>query len=259
MKHNLLDLAIILVVAAAFGGTIAAQEQNRSKVTWKLATVDEKKIVHCEKDGWDCATSFLTAARNQPDLARYAVQINSLLDELRAQNKDKNREPVFIATPYAPFLAWCRRRERTASAADGVTVPPTGNDRLSKGQAITRKDAPDAFYKALGISQSLARYKNTESRWYYQTPDGVYWCRISGDTQLVASLLRADTLTPSHDSVMADYTNRINAILDEATKHKQNPKHVLSLLVTPDGLLLAWSQDDNSTGPLPKGSVVSHY
>src|SRR5438128_2261809 len=138
MRHNRHNFILVLVVAAAFVGSVTAQEQNRSTVTWKLATIDDKKIVHCEKDGWDCATSFLTTARNQPDLVKYGTQINSLLDELRVQSKDKGREPVFIATPYAPFLAWCRRGESAASAEKG---------KPSKDQRITRKDDPDKFYR----------------------------------------------------------------------------------------------------------------
>jgi hypothetical protein len=246
MKHNLRNLVLVLAAVAAFIGLVAAQEKTQKQsggtVTWRLATVDAKGMVHCETAGWNCATSFLVADRNDAELAKYTVRINALLAELRDQNKDKTREPVFIATPYVPFLAWCRR----------------GDKVVSSEQAITLKDSPDRFYLALGISKAMARYKNAESRWYYQTPDGVYWCRINGTTQLAAALLNADTLTPSHDRMLADYTNRINAILVEAAKHRSAPDRVLSLLVTPEGLLLAWSRDDNGTGPLPKGSITSH-
>jgi hypothetical protein len=114
------------------------------------------------------------------------------------------------------------------------------------------------FYQALGISRAMASYQKTESRWWYQTPDGIYWCRISGNTQLAAALLKADMLTPAHDQLLADYTDRINAILEEAAGGKTSPEQVLSLLVTRQGLLLAWSRNDDSTGPLPPGSITAH-
>jgi len=239
-----LTLSLAFVATAAFVVSVPAQQerQGQSTVTWKLATVDAKGIVHCETAGWTCATSFLSVSGNDAELAKYTVRINALLDELRDQDKGKNREPVFIVTPYVPFLAWCQR----------------GHEMVLPKKAITLEENPDGFYQALGISKAMASYQKTESRWWYQTPDEIYWCRISGNTQLAAALLRADTLTPSHDRMLADYTDRINAILDEAAKRKPIPENVLSLLVTQKGLLLAWSRDDNGTGPLPKGSVTAH-
>lgn len=232
------------------------QAQRQAAATWKLATVDAKGIVHCETAGWTCATSFLSVAGTDAGLARYTARINALLDELRGQAKGKNQEPVFIVTPYVPFLAWCHRGHE-GHERDKEGKAEKENQVISR-RAITLEESPDRFYQALGISRAMAAYqKASESRWWYQTPDGIYWCRISGTTQLAAAALKADTLTPAHDRVLADYTDRINAILGEAAKGKTSPEQVLSLLVTKKGLLLAWSQDDNSTGPLPKGSITA--
>ncbi|OGG49810.1 MAG: hypothetical protein A3F84_28455 [Candidatus Handelsmanbacteria bacterium RIFCSPLOWO2_12_FULL_64_10] len=252
---KLLTLSLAVVAATAFVGPVAAQQERQAQnaATWKLATVDAKGIVHCEKDGWTCATSFLSVAGTDAGLARYTARINALLDELRDQAKNKNLEPVFVVTPYVPFLAWCRCKDKEdKEGKEGK------EDRGVSERAIALEESPDRFYQTLGISRAMASYQKTESRWWYQTPDGIYWCRISGNTQLAAALLRADMLTPSHDQLLADYTNRINAILEEAAGGKSAPEQVLSLLVTRKGLLLAWSQNDNGTGPLPKGSITAH-
>lgn len=194
---KLLALTLAVVAGVAFVGPIAAQQekqeqkqemqaQRQAAATWKLATVDAKGIVHCETAGWTCATSFLSVAGTDAGLARYTARINALLDELRGQAKGKNQEPVFIVTPYVPFLAWCHRGHE-GHERDKEGKAEKENQVISR-RAITLEESPDRFYQALGISRAMAAYqKASESRWWYQTPDGIYWCRISGTTQLAAA------------------------------------------------------------------------
>ena len=55
-------ILLILFTFAFFIGLLAAQ-QERQAATWKLATVDKDKIVHCTEAGWTCATNSNKSAK----------------------------------------------------------------------------------------------------------------------------------------------------------------------------------------------------
>ena len=202
-------------------------------------------IVHCSGRGSTCAVFRLVNAKrlspfHDAELEGYTNRVNAILDELSAKNNDASHELRFILTPYAPFLVWCR--------SDATMEVPKG--------AITPEDNPSRFYQALGISASLDSYRPKATRHWVGTNYGVA-CYQGGKSQEVGRLLNAASLSPAHDRVLEDYTNRINSILDQAAKSRKGLKLQLSLLVTPRGLFLAWSEDDDTGGPLPKGAITA--
>jgi hypothetical protein len=231
--------------STAFG---AAQEDHvhdpRREPVWKdleLEKEGDKWIVNCKGKGDRCAVLRLVNARrlspiHDVGLATCTVAINTMLDEIIARNRDATRHPGFIVTPHAPFLAWMR----TAPNATGT-------------RGLRFEDDPARFYEALGVS--VAAYREKPTRFWYSIGGNKCGCKKGGDTQKVSRLLAAERPSPIHDAELQRYTARINAVLD--TFAKRNPRLVLSLFVTPKGLFLAWSEDDDREGPLPRGAVTA--
>jgi hypothetical protein len=119
-------------------------------------------------------------------------------------------------------------------------------------RAITLQSDPARFYQELGVS--MAAYAPKPKRYWYWI-GGAVACRKGGDTQLAPRLINAQVLSPIHDAELAEQTLRINAVLDRY--QRANPRFVLSLFVTPKGLFLAWSTDDNRIGLLPRGAITA--
>jgi hypothetical protein len=242
--------------AAAIGGTNAvfgaAQDDHddallRGPKAWLKAILVEyegKTIVKCEGKGKSCAVLRLVKAKvlspiHPAALATCTEGINAILDELIAKNTVRSRHPALIVTPYAPFLAWAQ----TAAA------PGTGRE-------ITLENNPDRFYQGLGIS--VAAFKPKPTRFWYCIGGGAnVGCKKGGNTQIVARFFTAERPSPIHDATLAEYTNRINAVLDRCDKATRTARVGLSFLVTPLGLFLALSGDDDREGPPPRGAVTA--
>jgi hypothetical protein len=216
----------------------------RAPEAWRHAALTQlgnQWIVSCVGKGKTCAVLRLVPARrftsfHDLELAKCTGEINVILDALIARNALPNRHPSFIVTPYAPFLAWMQM--------------PSPDARLDR--ALTLESDPARFYQALGVS--IAAYAPKPTRFWYWIGGGVA-CKKGGNTQITARLMNAERPSPIHDAELAEQTLRINAVLDRY--QRANPRFVLSLFVTPKGLFLAWSTDDNRDGPLPRGAITA--
>jgi len=262
-------LANTLHVAAAFGaielfGSLfelspaAAQVQRipgqdestlRSTYTGVVFSEDHKSIT-CTGKGKDCLIARLVNAKrlssfHGAELEKYTNRINAIASEIASTNKDPKRRVCFIITPHAPFLAWTTQVTPDRTAKKGIA---------EKG--ITQSDDPTKFYQLLGISRAIESYRQRPTRnWIMDATHFI--CRKGGETQSVGRLLNADRLSSIHDAELQARTNQINALFSECEKGKKNPRHQLSLMVTPKGLFLAWSEDDDTKSPLPKGAITA--
>jgi hypothetical protein len=76
-------------------------------------------------------------------------------------------------------------------------------------------------------------------------------------SQIAARLFTAERLSAIHAAELAAYTTGINAVLEACARGNRNPKRHLCFLVTPKGLFLAWSEDDDREGPAPRGAITA--
>jgi len=236
-----------LAALGAIDSVEAAMQEARAEPTWLHAALTQGEgnqwIVSCVGPGKTCAVlRLVTAKRVTPfhdaNLVKCTAGVNALLDEIRTGNSDPSRHACFIVTPYAPFLAWSR------------SVPD-----LRFESAITLTAAPDRFYQTAGIALGALRQKPI--RFWYCIGGSAVGCKKGGDTQIVAQCLKAERPSLIHDARLAEYTDRINALLTSYDRNNRNPTRRLCLLVTPKGLFLAWSTDDDREGPPPRGAVTA--
>jgi hypothetical protein len=238
-----------LVTAAAAGMAAfgAMDEVLGAPPVWReaaLTQVGDKWVVSCVNKGKTCAVLRLVNAKRLSPIhdaaaARCTAGINAILDQMIARNSVASRHPSFIVTPYAPFLAWSQE------------APDGGIQRV-----VTLADDPGTFYQVLGIALGSYRSK-PPSRYWYSIGGGAVGCKKGGDTQIAARLFGAERLSSLHDAELGAFTKAINAVLDGCEKTNRNPKRHLCFLVTPKGLFLAWSEDDDRDGPAPRGAVTA--
>lgn len=240
--------AASMAAFVAPGEVLAAAQGERyaEDPVWKdvkLEKEDDKTIVVCDGPGDRCVILRLVNAKrlspfHDAELVKCTIAINAIFDELITRNRVRTRHPGLIVTPHIPFLAW---------------MQPSRNP--GAGGGLRLEDNPERFYQELGIS--LEAYRDKPTRFWYSIGGNKCGCKKPGDTQKVARLLEAQNLSSVHDAELRTYTNRVNAILDDCARRRRDPKDVLSLMVTPKGLFLAWSQNDDSEGPLPRGAITA--
>jgi hypothetical protein len=229
---------------AAFGVTNAVWGKPPTWFQATLTQVGDHWVVSCTTPGKTCAVlRLVNAKRHTPfhnaALENCTIAINAILDQVIARNSVPSRHASFIVTPYAPFLAWMQ------------AVPDGGIQRV-----VTLADDPAAFYQILGIG--LGSYASKPpSRYWYSIGGNSVGCKKGGDTQIAARLFSAERVSSLHDAELGAYTRAINAVLDGCERSNRNPRLHLCFLVTPKGLFLAWSEDDDREGPAPRGAVTA--
>lgn len=215
----------------------------------KKAVLDaEKGILTCKDPGENCKIVdriFVSPSQPLPDhgadLQEFTRKINQILMELRTGNRDSGRELSVVITPYAPFLAWCRN--------NAVIAKP-----------VTQEEAPAVFYEALGIAGSVVRTQagqgGTTRNWTFTGPGGFVCYPSRHARQLTAAFLESQRTTPAHDSVLQAATRAINDLLRQAAAGPGPKGKELSILVTPPGLMLAWSRNEGR-GYAPPSEAIS--
>jgi hypothetical protein len=236
-----------IAAVGARNGVFGALQEHRESLVWVHAYLTQGEgntwIVTCKGKGNRCAVLRLVKAKklspfHDAGLAQCTDAINTILDEIIAKNRVPTRHPHFLVTPYAPFLAWTRE---TPDAIDE--------------RGITLEADPARFYQGLGTS--VESYREKPARFWYCIGGSKIACKKGGDTQLAGRLLNADRLSGIHDAELKGYTDRLNSVFDRYAKGNRNPGQNLSLLVTPKGLFLAWSGDDDSEGQIPRGAITA--
>lgn len=213
------------------------------------AVADQTKgTVTCKDPGEDCKIVdrlLLSPTRPIPDhdasLQDITRQVNGIVAELRARNQDPKRQLAVVLTPYAPFLVWCRPDE-------AITKP------LSLGEN------PRLFYEIFGIAASVAKMQaasgGTTRNWTFTGPGGYVCYPSKYAKQLTATFVEAAKTTAAHDELLQSATRRINALLQQAGALRGPAGKELSLMVTPMGLLLAWSRNEGSGYRPPREAIT---
>ncbi len=252
-------VSVFLLGLPLAGAAFAQQQASQRPVVgfsaggsakYTKAVADEKKgTVTCKDPGDNCKIVdrlLVSPTRPVPDhdagLQDITRQINEIVAELRARNQDPKRQVAVVLTPYAPFLVWCRPDEVISKPA-----PLDENPRL--------------FYEIFGITGSVAKAQaasgGTTRNWTFTGPGG-YVCYPSKNAkQLTASFIEAEKTTPAHDEALQSATRRMNALLRQAAALRGPAGKELSLMVTPVGLLLAWSRNEGPGYTPTRGAITS--
>lgn len=217
--------------------------------TYRKAILDgDKGTLTCKDPGESCKIVdriFVSPSQPIPDhdagLQELTQQINRILSEIRSNNRDPERELAVVLTPYAPLLAWCRN--------SAVVTKPVDMD-----------GAPERFYEILAISASVARLQagqGGETRsWTFTGPGGFVCYPSKRSKQFTSLFLEAARTTPAHDEVLQSATRTINQLLRQAAQRPGPRGKELSILVTPAGLLLAWSRNEGRSYVPPAEAIT---
>lgn len=217
--------------------------------TYTKAVLDQTNgTLTCKDPGDNCKIVdrlLVSPAQPIPDhdaqLKEYTRQLNGVLAELRARNQDPKRQPAVLLTPYAPFLAWCRK--------DEVVTKPVALD-----------ENPHLVYEVLGIAGSVAKMQAANGgatrNWTFTGPGGFVCYPSKTAKQLTAAFIEAEKTTPAHDEILQSATRRINALLRQAAAIRGPAGKELSLMVTPAGLLLAWSRNEGPGYAPGRGAIT---
>lgn len=246
----ILTITLSMVLAGLSNAQQTAKQKpsggEEPKSTYRKAMLDfETKKVVCPEEGHTCRiVDLLLVSPTRPmpfydGLQDVTQQLNGIIAEIRARNQDPKRELVVILTPYAPFLAWCY---------PGAEIK----------KPVSLEENPRLFYEALGITGSVEKMKEASGgkTRNYIFEGGTFICYPSPkEKQLVPNFVEAMKATPSHDEVLQSATRRINALLRQAAARGSKGKE-LSLMVTPVGLLLAWSRNEGRGYVPPRGAIT---